>query len=202
MDNTQLQDAFKKFLEQNKDILPLKVAGRPKGAKNKPITEVKPEEIADITLTKGQEKQILKQRRKPRQLSEDQKAVMLKNLEAGRQRLKELKEAGEFKTKKQAEKERIETEVKKNVIPVKVKPVKKQVKKVPLRSDTDSDDSDSEEEVYHQQPVTESETEPEIRRVRKRVEKKKQVLEQINKTLETLPQKPPSKYGSLLSQRW
>jgi len=199
MDNNQLQEAFKKFLEQNKDVLPVKIAGRPKGSKNKPITEVKPDELKDITLTKGQEKAILKQRRKPRQLSEEQKATMLKNLEAGRQRLKELKEAGQFKTKKQVEKERVIEE--KEVIPVRVKSVKKYPKKVPLKHDTD-DSSDSEDEpVMHEQP-TESETEPEVRRVRKRVEKKKQVLDEINKTLDTLPQKPQSRYSSLLSQRW
>jgi hypothetical protein len=196
MDNTQLQEAFKKFLEQNKSILPVKVAGRPKGSKNKPITEVKPEEIADITLTKGQEKAILKQRRKPRQLSDEQKAVMLKNLEAGRQRLKEMKEAGQVITKKKAPEP-----VKKDVIPVKVKQVKKQAKKVPLKHDSDDSSDESEEEVMHEQP-TESETEPEVRRVRKRVEKKKQVLEEINKTLEALPPKPQNRYSQLLSQRW
>lgn len=200
MDNNQLQEAFKKFLEQNKDVLPVKIAGRPKGSKNKPITEVKPDELKDITLTKGQEKQILKQRRKPRQLTEEQKATMLKNLEAGRQRLKELKEAGQFKTKKQTEKEKVIE--KKEVIPVKVKATKKPIKQVPLKCDTEDESSDSDDEPIHHAPVEESETEPEVRRVRKRVEKKKQVLDEINKTLETLPQKPQSRYSSLLSQRW
>lgn len=202
MSEADLQEAFKKFLEQNRELIGVKTAGRPKGSKNKPISEVKPEEIQQITLTKGQEKAILKQRRKPRVLSEEQKEQMLRNLALGRQKLIELRNKGvPVKQQRTIEKEKEKEEAIKTakIIPVKVKEYKKGSK--PIKPEPETEDSESEEEVPIRKPKkkapvieTESETEPELRRVRKNVEKKKQTLEVIDKTLATL-EKPKSRFS-------
>lgn len=203
MSEADLQDAFKKFLEQNRDLIGVTKPGRPKGSKNKPISEVKPEEIQQITLTKGQEKAILKQRRKPRVLSEEQKEQMLRNLALGRQKLTELRQAGvPVKQQRTIEKEKAKEEALKTskIIPVKVKEYKKGTK--PIQPEPETEESDSEDEIPIRKPIkkkapvieTESETEPELRKVRKNVEKKKQTVELIDKTLQGL-EKPKGRFS-------
>ena len=195
INTAEFQEAFKQFLLQNREVLPVKLPGKAKGTRNKPIAEVKPEELAQITLTKGQEKAIKKIRRGPRVYTEEQRAVMLKNLAEGRAKRLAMKEQGIPMGKVQKEKE--EKIKNHEIIPVKprVTKVKAESKpKVKPLPPVEDSESDSDELV--------SETEPEIRRARRRADKKKQVIDEIDRALETVSVPPKSKFAAILDARW
>jgi len=175
--------------------------GRPKGSKNKvePITEVTPDdlkEIGGIKLTAQQQKELLKKKRAPRQLSEEQRIQMLENLRLGREKQKTLREQSK-QVEKVVKKQPIS---KPESIPV-VQKVRKQriPKQVPLKSDTDEDEDETEFDT-----TTEPETEPEIKKTRKRFQKRKELIDEIDKELQKLPvvTKPLDKYSLQLSRRW
>lgn len=176
--------------------------GRPKGSKNKveTITEVTPEDIKElggIKLTAKQQKELVKKKRAPRQMSDEQKAQMLENLRLGREKQKALREASKQVEKVVLKKAPV---TKPDAIPV-VQKIRKQriPKQVPLKSDTDEDESESDLDT-----TTGTETEPEVRKTRKRFQKRKELIEQIDQEISKLPvtTKPLDKYGLQLSRRW
>lgn len=166
-----MEELFKKFINENPHLLPFTPAGRPKGAVNKPKEiEVSKEDMSNVVLNSKQIKEIAKAKRAPRKpQTEEAKILMLENLARGREKAKLNRE----------EKKAKPVEVKpvvKDTVTVVVPKKKPRKLKVVIPSDNEEDDTES---------ITET-TDIETKKIRKRVDRKTKILEQINKSLEVV----------------
>ena len=139
--------------------------------------------------------------RKPRQLSEESKAKMLEALAKGREKLKEKQEL--IRAQKEAEKDKPKVKeinlVKEKDKPTKkilIKPKKKYTKKTVQQQDPETTEDEEETE-----PITESEnTDVEVKRTRRKVEKKVALLKDIDNKISTISSQANiynTKYGKL-----
>ena len=128
-----------------------------------------PEEV--IEVSRKEAKQLVEKIKKPRQYKDEEtKARMLTILAEGREKAKLVKEQKKLEREKQAVEQH-----KASVQKIKVKEPKKVVKKAP---------------VQQEEPESE-EDDIEIIRAKKKVEKKKEILKEIEEELSRLP--APSK---------
>ena len=175
---------IKSFIDANPHALKdlgITPAGRKKGTKNNTTIEAgkvietpkeimrPPEEV--IEVSRKEAKQLVEKIKKPRQYKDEEtKARMLTILAEGREKAKLVKEQKKLEREKQAVEQH-----KASVQKIKVKEPKKVVKKAP---------------VQQEEPESE-EDDIEIIRAKKKVEKKKEILKEIEEELSRLP--APSK---------
>jgi len=186
---------IKSFIDANPHALKdlgITPAGRKKGTKNNTTIEAgkvieipkeimpPPEEV--IEVSRKEAKQLVEKIKKPRQYKDEEtKARMLTILAEGREKAKLVKEQKKLEREKQAVEQH-----KASVQKIKVKEPKKVVKKAP---------------VQQEEPESE-EDDIEIIRAKKKVEKKKEILKEIEEELSRLPapSKPHNPYQGQL--RW
>lgn len=171
--------------------------GRKAGGKNKGMDEGTVIEVAEpienvIEITPEEAKKLTKQKRKPRNLTDEQKEKMREALARGRAVLAERRAQNPKKTK--VEKEPVELPGPKPKIVKKLPPnyvgevqtkryvVKSKPKKI-TKQESDSDDT-SEEEVDIPIETTESESEGTIL---KKITKKTKAIKKVNELLEKQP---------------
>jgi len=184
---------IKNFIDANPHALKelgISQAGRKKGTKNNTTIEAGkvieiPKEIMPppqevIEVSRKEAKQLVEKIKKPRQYKDEEtKARMLTILAEGREKAKLVKEQKKLEREKQAVEQH-----KSSVQKIKVKEPKKVVKKAV---------------VQPEEPESE-EDDVEIIRAKKKVEKKKEILKEIEEELNRLPapQKPASLYQGQL----
>ena len=194
------------FLEANpqayKELGVIK-PGRPKGVKNKPaepITQLTPEQLAAIGGVKltAEQSKALKKKRAPRNLSDEQKAIMLENLRKGREALQKKKAEGTYKPPPRVKSAPVQL-VPQITVPVQPPKPRKQrkpkaIKEVPLAT------SEDESEIFDET----SDTEPEVKVVRKRLQKRKELIREIDQELSRIPQPtvPVDRYTQQLLASW
>lgn len=184
---------IKNFIDANPHALKelgISQAGRKKGSKNNSTVEAgkvieipkelmpPPEEVIEVSRKVA--KQLVEKIKKPRQYKDEEtKARMLTILAEGREKAKLVKEQKKLEREKQAVEQH-----KSSVQKIKVKEPKKVVKKAV---------------VQPEEPESE-EDDVEIIRAKKKVEKKKEILKEIEEELNRLPapQKPASLYQGQL----
>lgn len=199
---------IRKIIEANPDILNAPKPGRKKGSKVEPIpvlatVEAEPEEVIEVSYSKAKAMGI--KTRKPRQLSEESKAKMYEALAKGREKLREKQEIK--RAEKEAEKDKPKVKeinlVKEKDKPTKkilIKPKKKYVKKAE-RINQHEENTTSEDEETQEEPITESEsTDIEIKKTRRKVAKKVELLKDIDSKISTISSQANiynTKYGRL-----
>ena len=184
---------IKNFIDANPHALKelgISQAGRKKGSKNNSTVEAgkvieipkelmpPPEEVIEVSRKVA--KQLVEKIKKPRQYKDEEtKTRMLTILAEGREKAKLVKEQKKLEREKQAVEQH-----KSSVQKIKVKEPKKVVKKAV---------------VQPEEPESE-EDDVEIIRAKKKVEKKKEILKEIEEELNRLPapQKPASLYQGQL----
>lgn len=199
---------LRKLMTENEDIYKLvtgtKKSGRPKGAKGsntiqegKVIEIVKPTEVENaeepIPISQTQAKKLLQATRKPRVISEENRAKMLENLQKGRDKLKskkeEQKKAEEQKKKAEEDKAKKEVVIKKYV----VKPKKNNKRK--FQSTENDNESEVTEREIATEDFTEGETDIEIYKKLKRQERLLKKIEQVKKSnTQSAPRMPSNQY--------
>jgi hypothetical protein len=184
---------IKNFIDANPHALKelgISQAGRKRGTKNNTTIEAGkvieiPKEIMPppqevIEVSRKEAKQLVEKIKKPRQYKDEEtKARMLTILAEGREKAKLVKEQKKLEREKQAVEQH-----KSSVQKIKVKEPKKVVKKAV---------------VQPEEPESE-EDDVEIIRAKKKVEKKKEILKEIEEELNRLPapQKPANLYQGQL----
>ena len=191
---------LRKYIEANPDILNAPKVGRKKGGKNevKPIiatVEAEPEAIQEVSYSKAKAMGITT--RKPRVMTEEQKAKMLETLAAGREKLKVMREQQKIVKVEESKVKKINLvkEANKPTKQILIKPKRKYhtKKQTQIETETETELDNSESEM-------ESETtDVETKRVRKRVQKKMEVLDSVNNKLTSIQAQSNTynRYGKL-----
>lgn len=191
-------EKLRKIMSENPEVFSMitgkKTAGRPKGAKSsttitpgKVIEIVQPTEVANaeapIPITPTEAKRLLKQTKKPRNLSEEAKQKMLENLRKGREKLQQKKE--EQKAREQQAKQQEEEKAKKEVVIKKyiIKPRNAQPK--PLKRKFQDSELEHEETEVQTEDFTEGETDLEMYKKLKRQERLLKKIQKVKETVQT-----------------
>lgn len=197
------KDILHQILEERPDLNPYPRAGRKKGEDRtrKDIT-IEPEDLTDIKLTRGQMKQIISKKKKPNNITDEERERRNKVLAEGRakmianreqkKKLKELEAVDAPPAIKKKEKSVPEGSIKLQVKP----PIKKREKKK-----VDSEDED-EEQARDEPTETDETTDVEFKKVRRRIERRKKMLQEIDDTIQpdVKQQVSRGKYDSLFSK--
>jgi hypothetical protein len=203
MDNLDFRK-IRKLIDENPQILEKPKVGRKAGGRNQPVSiiatvEAEPE-VEEISYSRA--KQLGIKLRKPKQMTEEQKAKMLENLEKGREKLREInmqkRKVREEESKKPKIKEvNMVLDPKKTVKKYIIRPRKKTVKKKEQPHEEEEIESSSESESETDIP---SGTDVEEAKVKKRVERKIKAVREIDDKISSLTfnnNMLKSKYGNL-----